>query len=95
MELSQAFLEVTKIIREIKKCPEENTKIIINNDTTILIARNGKKYISRPTQYETYDKETGIAMCMMKYIFGSRRKFLKFVEMATDQTPDHWSRKND
>jgi hypothetical protein len=91
MELLQAFLKITKVIKEIKNCPE-NSKIIINNDTTILIAHNGKKYISRPTQYETYDKETGIAMCMMKYIFGSRRKFLKFVDMATDQTPDHWSR---
>jgi len=63
------------------------SKIIINGETTVMITPEGKKIISRPGKNESYDKETGIAMCVAKYLFGSRRKFLEFVESAKDQTP--------
>lgn len=66
----------------------KNSKIIINRETTIMITPEGDKVICRPSKGEVYDKETGIAMCIAKYLFGSRREFLKFVDKAKEQTPD-------
>lgn len=70
----------------------KHSKIIFNKDTTILITPEGDKTICRPSHHEVFDKETGIAMCIVKYLFGSRRKWLQFVEGAKDQTPDYSDR---
>lgn len=64
----------------------EKSTIIINKKTTVLITPDGKKTTCRPSKDEEYDKETGIAMCFIKYLFGSRHKFLQFVDKAKVQT---------
>jgi len=53
--------------------------IIFNGITTVCIFQDGTKVISRPKKGERFDKETGVAMCIAKYIYGSRSKFLKAV----------------
>lgn len=58
----------------------DNTKVIINDNATILIDKNGKKYISKPNEKDTFDKEKGIMMCMLKalgYTYSDVEKLLK------------------
>jgi hypothetical protein len=61
-------------------------QIIFNGVTTVCIFGDGTKIIARPQDGERFDKETGVAMCIAKYLFGSRSKFLDAVKRAHDQT---------
>lgn len=63
-------------------------QIIYNGITTIAIFHDGKKIKARPDKGATFDKETGLAMCIAKHIFGSRAKFLKAIEKANDQNKE-------
>ena len=58
---------------------------IFSGVTTICIFGDGTWVISRPQKGEKFDKETGVAMCIAKYIYGSRSKFLKAVEKGHQQ----------
>ena len=60
-------------------------QIIYNGTTTVCIFHDNTKVISRPQKGEKFDKETGVAMCIAKYIYGSRSKFLKAVEKGHQQ----------
>ena len=50
-----------------------------------LIFSDGTKVISRPSEDERFDKETGLAMCIAKRVYGGRGQFLQAVEGATVQ----------
>lgn len=60
-------------------------KVIYNGITTVAIFSDGQKIISRPSADEWFDKETGLAMCIAKRVYGGRGQFLKAVEGATVQ----------
>jgi hypothetical protein len=60
-------------------------KVIYNGITTITIFSDGQKIISRPSEDEWFDKETGLAMCIAKRVYGGRGQFLKAVDDATVQ----------
>mgnify|MGYP000868979103 FL=1 len=60
-------------------------KVIYNGITTIAIFSDGQKIISRPNEGEWFDKESGLAMCIAKRVYGGRGQFLKAVEGATVQ----------
>jgi len=60
-------------------------KVIYNGITTIAIFSDGTKVISRPSEDEWFDKETGLAMCIAKRIYGGRGQFLKAVDDAAVQ----------
>ena len=60
-------------------------KVIYNGITTIAIFSDGTKVISRPSEDERFDKETGLAMCIAKRVYGGRGQFLQAVEGATVQ----------
>lgn len=77
-KLFQSHLDVWKDKPFIKQ-------IIYNGVTTVCIFHDDTKVISRPQKGENYDKETGVAMCIAKYIYGSRSKFLKAVEKGHQQ----------
>lgn len=53
--------------------------------TTVCIFDDDKIVVSRPQKGENFDKETGVAMCIAKYIYGSRSKFLRAVENGHQQ----------
>jgi len=59
--------------------------IIYNGITTICIFFDDTKVISRPQKGERFDRETGVAMCIAKYIYGSRSKFQRAVESGHEQ----------
>ena len=59
--------------------------VIYNGTTTICTWYDGTKTIARPQAGEKFDKETGLAMCIAKKLYGSRSKFLKAVEDGYDQ----------
>ena len=60
-------------------------RVIYNGTTTICVWHDGTKTIARPQNGERFDKETGLAMCIAKKLYGSRSKFLKAVEDGDDQ----------
>ena len=65
--------------------PHIPEQVIYNGITTIAIFPDGKKIKARPDKGAKFDKETGLAMCIAKHIFGSRAAFLHAVESANDQ----------
>ena len=73
---------------EVIRTVTNNAKIIWNGNTTICIFQDGQKIIARPCEGQQFDREVGVAMCIMKRLFGSRRKFLQFVDSGKDQTPE-------
>ena len=62
-------------------------KVIYNGITTIAIFSDGQKIISRPNEGEWFDKETGLAMCIAKRVYGGRGQFLQAVNKAIVQKP--------
>ena len=60
-------------------------KVIYNGITTIAIFSDGTKVISRPSEDEWLDRETGLAMCIAKRVYGGRGQFLQAVDNATVQ----------
>ena len=57
-------------------------QIIVNNVTTVCVFPDGTKVTSRPRADDEFDLETGVAMCIMKYIYGSRQAFRRAVGSA-------------
>jgi hypothetical protein len=60
-------------------------QVIFNGITTVCIFGDNTKVISRPQKGEVFCKETGVAMCIAKYVYGSRSKFLKAVDKGKQQ----------
>ena len=60
-------------------------KVIYNGITTIAMFSDGTKVISRPSEDEWFDRETGLAMCIAKRVYGGRGQFLQAVDNATVQ----------
>jgi hypothetical protein len=60
-------------------------KIIFNGVTTICFFGDGTYVSARPQKDEVFCEETGVAMCIAKYIYGSRSKFLKAVDKGKQQ----------
>lgn len=71
-----------------KSQPHVPERVIYNGTTTIAIFPDGKKIKSRPDKGATFDKETGLAMCIVKHVYGTRSKFLKAIEKANDQNKE-------
>ena len=76
-------MEVTLDIDAKWGCVPE--KVIYNGTTTICVFPNGVKITARPTEDDDFDKEVGVAMCVMKRIFGSRSEFQRVVERGYEQ----------
>ena len=50
-------------------------KVIFNEPATIIIWENGDKTIVKCQDGDTYDKEKGFALAVMKYAFGNKSKY--------------------
>lgn len=65
---------------------EDNTmnikieRVIFSNPATIVIWKDGIKTVAKCRKGDTYSKEAGLAICYMKKIMGSRKKFLKVMK---------------
>ena len=77
-----------KVRRDLMAYTDKPQTVIYNGNTTICIFADGTKVLSRPMEGDTFDKSTGVAMCIAKYVCGSRTKFQKLVSGGDDQTPD-------
>lgn len=55
-----------------------------NGIYTTAIFRDGKKIVTNPTNPECYDREVGLAMAIVRKLFGGRRGWLNFVNHAND-----------
>lgn len=62
-------------------------KIIFNGSTTTCIFEDDTKYHSRPTIDDDFDPGVGVAMCIMKKLYGSRSKFENSVKKGYVQEP--------
>lgn len=63
----------------------EPVQIIYNGTTTICIFPDGEKEIARPSKDDNFDPEVGVAMCIVRRIFGSRSAFQKAVKSGYKQ----------
>lgn len=55
-------------------------RVIFSNPATIVIWKDGTKTVAKCRKGDTYSKEAGLAICYMKKIMGSRKKFLKVMK---------------
>lgn len=55
-------------------------QVIYNNPATIVYFKDGSKVVVKTMEGDVYSKETGLAMALMKKMFGSSNAFKKFVE---------------
>lgn len=46
-------------------------KVIFNKNATIVFWKNGEKTVVKCQKGETFDKEKGLALCIIKYLFGN------------------------
>lgn len=46
-------------------------KVIFNKNATIVLWKSGEKTVVKCQKGETFDKEKGLALCIIKYIFGN------------------------
>lgn len=60
-------------------------EIYVNNGTTICKFLDGDTVTSKPKDGEEFDIEVGVAMCVMKKLFGGRGKWLQSLEKAKFQ----------
>ena len=60
-------------------------QIIFNPPATIVKWQDGTKTIVKVSEGQTFDKETGVAACFMKKIFGNHSKFKREIEKKTAQ----------
>jgi hypothetical protein len=84
-ELSRMFPCATIRDEPVSHVPK---RVIYNGVTTIAIFPDGKKVIARPDKGAVFDKETGLAMCIAKHVYGTRAKFLKAITKANDQNAE-------
>lgn len=57
--------------------------IIFSGRNTIVLWKDGTKTVTRPSEYDNFDPEVGVAMAIAEKLFGSRNKFVKKVDVAT------------
>lgn len=57
----------------------------IDQGTTIVFFKDGTKEISRLMEDDTFDKEQGVAMCIMKRMFGNRSKWKRVVDGGVEK----------
>lgn len=67
------FLEISSKLLK----PE---RIIYNNRSTVCIWKDGTKTVVTASEDEPFIKEVGVAMCIIKKLFGNRSEFLRIVE---------------
>jgi len=88
IKIDDSFCECT-LVKGGSELPQsyKPVKVIYNGITTIAIFSDGQKIISRPSEDERFDKETGLAMCIAKRVYGGRGQFLQAVDKAIVQKP--------
>jgi len=55
-------------------------KIIFNPPATVILWEDGTKTVVKCAEDDEFNPETGVAMCYVKKIYGSRHAFSKMVE---------------
>ena len=68
---------MSKIVPSIKK-------VFFNPPVTVVIFEDGSKEIVRTDEHDNYSPDIGVAMALMRKMFGSRCKFKKFVNKFID-----------
>lgn len=72
----------------------EIERVIFNNPVTIVIWKDGTKTIVRAQDGDKYDKEKGLALCVMKKVFGNKSKFNDILhEWVDTDDKEEYSRK--
>ena len=71
-------------------------KVVFNPPATIIIFKDGRKFVSKARAGEQFDPEYGFSMALMKYFFESRGYFKRFLEQFIDEnTQDKIEKYND
>jgi hypothetical protein len=75
------IMEIVKERNNMIKIP--GIKNVLFNDTkrtTTILFEDGTITMSKTTDGETYDREVGFAMCVMKKMYGNRTRFQKEIK---------------
>ena len=68
-------------------------KIIFNPPATICIFPDGERVVVKCTEGDTFSKQAGVAMCIIKRMFGSRANFKRLVDSGYLQPPERETKK--
>ena len=55
-------------------------QVILNDPATIVIFKDGTKEVVKTTEGDTYQPDIGVAMALVRKLFGSRSQYKKFVK---------------
>ena len=56
-------------------------KVIFNNPATIVLWSNGEKTVVKCRDDETFDPEKGLAMAIVKYVYGNKGNYYNEIKM--------------
>lgn len=62
----------------------EIKKVIFNEPATIIYWSNGDKTVVKCQDGDTFDKEKGIALAVMKYVFGNKSNYNEILKKHTE-----------
>lgn len=68
-------------------------KLFFSGDTTIIMWTDGTKTVVQPMEGEPFDPEVGIAMGIVRKLFGSRHQLTKFVDSKVREKCERESKK--
>ena len=64
-----------------RKKGEYIKKVIFNDPATIVLWSNGEKTIVKCRDGETFDPEKGLAMAIVKYVYGNKGNYYNAIKM--------------
>ena len=66
-----------EFVRDMARQSYRPREIFVNNNTTVCKFADGDVVTSKPREGEPFDIEVGVAMCIVKKLYGGRGKWLK------------------
>jgi len=66
-----------EFVRDMVRQSYRPREIFVNNNTTVCKFPDGEVITSKPRDGEPFDLEMGVAMCIIKKLYGGRGKWLK------------------
>lgn len=72
-------VEYTEYSKQQKKC-DYIVKVIFNDPATIVLWSNGEKTVVKCGDGETFDPEKGLAMAIVKYVYGNKGNYYGYLK---------------
>ena len=60
-------------------------KVVFNNPATIVFWATGEKTVVKCQDGESFDKEKGLALCVMKYVMGNKSSYNNIIKKIVEE----------